>query len=179
MKRLHILFTFSIALALSACNPISPAIKIPEGKIVSCQDVKTTNNPNSDLVLDCMDGDSQIDLADIAGPAVVNFWGSWCGPCREEIPYFVDLANSLPKGLTLIGVDREETSRAAAEKFIRDLGINYPQLSDQAGASKKIVGMNVPVTIFIDESGKIVFTHVGAIKSADELRELILEHLGV
>ena len=126
-----------------------------------------------------MDGQSKIDLTSIKGPAVVNFWGSWCGPCREEIPYFVDLANSLPEGLVLIGVDREETSTESADKFIKDLGINYPQLVDPTGLSKSLVGLSVPVTIFIDENGEIVYQHVGAIKTADELRELVLKYFGI
>lgn len=179
MKSIRLISVIASTILVVGCNPLSPAIDIPEGKIVGCQDIKTLENPQVDVVLDCLDGQSQIDLGDIQGPAVVNFWGSWCGPCREEIPYFVDLANSLPDGLVLFGVDREETSNESAEKFIKDLGINYPQLTDPNGVSKSIAGLSIPVTLFIDESGEIVFEHVGAIKSADELRELILEHLGI
>ena len=167
------------ALLVTACNPLKPAIEIPEGKIVGCENVRTDEALAKGLVLDCMDGKSKIDLTAIKGPAVVNFWGSWCGPCREEIPYFVDLANSLPDGLVLIGVDREEKSAETANKFIKDLGINYPQISDPTGASKSLVGLSVPVTVFINDKGEIVYQHVGAIKTADELRELILKQFGI
>lgn len=167
------------ATLLTACNPIEPAINIPEGQIADCSVIRTLENPNNNLVLDCLDGKSSIDLADLAGPTVVNFWGSWCGPCRDEIPYFVDLNNSLPDGLQLIGVNREEKSNEDAERFITELGITYPQLSDQTGASKVLVGPSVPVTLFIDASGVITHQHVGPIESVDELRSLILEHLGI
>ncbi len=164
---------------LTACNPIEPAVNIPEGQVVNCSEIRTVENLENNLVLDCLDGKSAIDLADLAGPTVVNFWGSWCGPCRDEIPYFVDLNNSLPEGLQLIGVNREEKSAADAERFITELGITYPQLSDQTGASKVIVGPSVPVTLFITDKGEITYQHIGPIDSVDELRSLILEHLGI
>lgn len=167
------------ATLLVACNPIEPAINIPEGQVVDCSEIRTIDNPNNNLVLECLDGQSSVDLADLAGPTVVNFWGSWCGPCRDEIPYFVDLNNSLPDGLQLIGVNREEKSKEDAERFITELGITYPQLSDQTGASKAIVGPSVPITLFIDAAGVITYQHVGPIDSVDELRNLILEHLGI
>lgn len=179
MKQLKVVAPLLAALLIAACNPLKPAVQIPEGQIVSCDSIARLDNLGQGLTLDCLDGKSKIDINAIKGPAVINFWGSWCGPCREEIPYFVDLANSLPKGLTLLGVDREETSPEAATKFIKDLGITYPQLSDPTGVTKSIVGLSVPVTIFIDESGKIVYQHVGQIKSADQLRELILKNLGI
>ena len=179
MKKNKVITLLATALLLTACNPLKPAIEIPEGKIVGCENIEVDEKRATGLVLDCMDGKSKIDLTAIKGPAVINFWGSWCGPCREEIPFFVDLANSLPEGLVLIGVDREEKSAEAAEKFIKDFGINYPQLTDPTGLSKSLVGLSVPVTIFIDENGEIVYQHVGAIKTADDLRELVLEHFGI
>ena len=167
------------ATLLIACNPIEPAINIPEGQVVDCSEIRTLENPNNNLLLECLDGQSSIDLADLAGPTVVNFWGSWCGPCRDEIPYFVDLNNSLPDGLQLIGVNREEKSIEDAQRFIEELGITYPQLSDQTGASKAVVGPSVPITLFIDQTGAVAYQHVGPIDSVDELRSLILEHLGI
>lgn len=179
MKKLKIVAPLIAAYFLTACNPLRPAVQIPEGQIVGCDSIARLDNLGQGLTLDCLDGKSKIDINSIKGPAVINFWGSWCGPCREEIPFFVDLANSLPEGLTLLGVDREETSPETATKFIKDLGVTYPQLSDPTGVTKSIVGLSVPVTIFIDESGKIVYQHIGQIKSADQLRELILKNLGV
>ena len=76
-------------------------------------------------------------------------------------------------------MNREERDFESAEKFIKDLGITYPQLSDPTGASKSLVGQSIPVTVFIDENGQVVYQHNGAIKSTDELRKLILEHLGL
>lgn len=179
MKKIKVITVLTAALLVNACNPLKPAVDIPEGNVVGCENIRTDESLAKGLVLDCLDGKSKIDLTAIKGPAVVNFWGSWCGPCREEIPYFVDLSNSLPDGLVLIGVHREEKSAESANKFIKDLGINYPQLADPTGLSKSLVGLSVPVTIFIDENGEIVHQHVGAIKTADELRELVLKYFGI
>lgn len=168
-----------ISTLITACNPITPAVNIPAGQVVSCEKIKTIDNATSDLTLECIDGKSSVDLADISGPAVLNYWGTWCGPCRDEIPYFVDLNNALPKDLVLIGVNREEVSPADAIKFIEDFGITYPQLSDPTGLSKSLVGLSIPITVFISSDGQVAYTHVGAVKSVDELRELIRKHLGI
>lgn len=175
----RLIIGLTLVMLTTACNPISPAINLPEGKIVPCDELKTITNPTQDIVLSCLDGNGQFDLADIQGPAVINFWGSWCGPCREEIPFFVDIYNSNLEGLTVLGVNREEAAPENAEKFIKDLGIAFPQLSDPTGASKVLVGQSIPVTLFVDSSGNIVHQHNGAIKSTDELRSLILKHLGL
>jgi thiol-disulfide isomerase/thioredoxin len=170
---------------LTACNPISPAIEFPEGKVVNCDQITLGTNSglaldtDRELFLDCLDGQSTIDFNSISGPAVINFWGSWCAPCRDEIPYFVELNDSLPNGLKLIGVAREERSTADAIKFVRDFGITYPQLFDPSGKTKSVVGPSVPVTLFIDEAGNIAYQLIGPVDSVDELNQLISTHLGL
>jgi thiol-disulfide isomerase/thioredoxin len=170
---------------LAACNPISPAVEFPEGKVINCDQLTLGTGSGLDLdidrelLLDCLDGQSAIDFASISGPAVINFWGSWCAPCRDEIPYFVELNNSLPQGLLLIGVAREERSTADAIKFVRDFGITYPQLFDPSGKTKSIIGPSVPVTLFIDEAGNIAYQLIGPVDSVDDLNQLISTHLGL
>jgi cytochrome c biogenesis protein CcmG/thiol:disulfide interchange protein DsbE len=163
----------------SSCSTIKPANENPEGKVISCAEIKVTDNPAKDLLLDCLDNQTQIDFSDLTGPTVINFWGSWCAPCRDEMPYFVELASDLPAELSLIGIAREEKSMADAEKFVIDFGITFPQLYDPTGKTKAVVGPSVPVTLFIDKKGQIVHQHIGPVDSVDEIRLLISQYLGI
>lgn len=98
---------------------------------------------------------------------VINFWATWCPPCRREIPGFIELQKSLgERGLQFIGVALDSPDKVKA--FIKEYGINYPILvSEEKGA---IVAANygndlsvVPYTAFVNRTGQIVYTHAGAL----------------
>lgn len=125
------------------------------------------------------------ELADLAGrpvslaamrgkPLVVNFWATWCGPCKEEMPDFQKLAASdLGRKVQIvgIGIDNAANMKAFAEK----LGISYTLLEGGAGGLDllKTLGNQVgglPFTLVIDPSGKAVVTRLGRI-NYEELRD--------
>ncbi len=101
---------------------------------------------------------------------VVNFWATWCAPCREEIPVFVKLQDQYrAQGLQFVGIAIDQRDPVLA--FVREFGINYPvllggidviELSRRAGNR---VG-TLPFTLIFDRSGKIAATEVGGIKEA-------------
>ena len=102
-------------------------------------------------------------LAELRGhPVVVNKWASWCGPCREEFPWFQDLSAKLGKRIAFLGVDSND-SAAAAHTFLRELPVPYPSYSDPgqdiARAIKATVGF--PGTAFYDRRGSQVFVRQG------------------
>ena len=98
---------------------------------------------------------------------LVNFWATWCPPCRREIPHFIDLqARYGDRGLQIVGIaiDDPETVGALATST----GVNYPILLGEAGAIDASVRFGnaqgaLPYTVVIDRSGRVVLTHLGEI----------------
>ena len=165
------------ALLLTSCGDEATTVAI--GEVISCDSIKELKpNSGSKNVSECLDGSTGIDVRNIKGPAVINVWGSWCGPCKEEIPYFVEFYETLDPSIQLIGVDVEEASIEDGRSFVIENGITWPNLFDRDGSTDTFFGMGVPVTWFIGEDGKVLYKKIGVINSADELRELSEKYLG-
>ena len=94
---------------------------------------------------------------------LLNFWATWCAPCREEMPALQTLARELgPGGLTVVGVNFKE-SRRQVEAFIKEHGLSFPMLLDEDGrvsASYQVFAL--PVTFLVDRRGMIAGTVLGA-----------------
>ena len=106
---------------------------------------------------------------------VVNFWGSWCGPCREEQPRLEALwKRSDPASVRFIGVNTRRDQRAAALAFLEEFDVTYPSIYDPTSAIADDYGVRfMPATFVLDGQGRIVAQIIGAVRSADELQEII------
>jgi peroxiredoxin len=104
---------------------------------------------------------------------VVNFWATWCEPCREEMPEFVRVQRELgPKGLQFVGIAVDQTDKVAA--FAKELELNYPALIggyDAMELSRNLGNRLValPFTIIIDRQGRIAHTQLGPLKKTQLL----------
>lgn len=89
-------------------------------------------------------------------PAVLNFWASWCAPCREEAPLLGRLASDYgPRGLRVVGVDTQDLE-APARAFLTQYAVTYLNLRDPDGSVGRLFGTTgVPETFFIDAAGRI------------------------
>ncbi|SEK42364.1 Thiol-disulfide isomerase or thioredoxin [Blastococcus sp. DSM 46786] len=131
------------------------------------------------LSFDCPGGGS-LDLARAPGvPMVVNLWGSWCPPCREEMPLLQEFSEIAGDQVRVVGVISKDGLPQAAS-FAEDAGVTFPSAFDGDGELMAELGLNVlPFTYFVDAGGALVHTEAGPVSSVDELRGLVTEHLGV
>jgi cytochrome c biogenesis protein CcmG, thiol:disulfide interchange protein DsbE len=99
---------------------------------------------------------------------LVNYWATWCGPCREETPGLVRLSRELgPKGLAVVGVSIDEGSRGKVQQFVDEFHVPYPVAFPEA-MSQMARGMaGVPTTILVDRRGRVAKTYVGAARERD------------
>jgi cytochrome c biogenesis protein CcmG/thiol:disulfide interchange protein DsbE len=110
-------------------------------------------------------------LADLRGhPVVVNKWASWCGPCREEFPWFQRLSARLGRGIAFVGVDSRD-SAAAARTFLEEFPVPYPSYSDPDQEIARAIGAGVgfPATAFYDSGGRLAYTRQGQYASESDL----------
>lgn len=109
-----------------------------------------------------LDG-NPVSLAQLAGtPVVLNFWSTWCGPCKQEHPVLLQAARNNPdvKFFGVIYADDPEK----AKRYLAAAGTSYPHLVDQTGHAAIAYGVaGVPETFFIDASGRIVHKQVGPV----------------
>lgn len=110
-----------------------------------------------DFEMQFADG-SRARLSDWVGkPVVLNFWATWCAPCREEMPEFVAAHERYQDdGLVIVGVNAQEAAGQAA-KFIDEFGVKFPVVLDTRGDVQQLYSVRgLPTTVFIDREGRVV-----------------------
>ena len=111
------------------------------------------------------DPDGQpVALSDFKGKVVIlDFWATWCPPCRAEIPGFVALQKQYAaQGLTVVGVSLDTTGASVVKSFMQHLGMNYPVVIGDEKIAADYGGISaIPTTFVIDRNGNIVTSHQG------------------
>jgi peroxiredoxin len=120
------------------------------------------DQPAPDFTLKTLSGEN-LKLSEQAGNVVlVNFWASWCGPCRKEMPLLNDLHNKYKAlGFAVWGVNVEEQSREA-RSFLADSPVDFPILLDNTNSVSKLYGViAMPTTVVIGRNGSLRYVHKG------------------
>jgi len=137
-------------------------------------------------------GGNQVSLAAFKGkPLLINFWATWCGPCKIETPWLVELQNEYaPKGLQIVGISSEGDDlkpddaegwahdKAAIAKFVKQEHMQYPVLINGDSLAVQYGGLEaMPTSFYVNAEGKIVAIQLG-ISSKEDMEANIAKALG-
>ena len=149
----------------AAAGPVPAPVFAADARPATIQLVA---NPSPLLPLSMQDLDGRtITSDDLRGKVtLVNFWATWCGPCRAEIPDLIKLQERYPDHLQIIGVSTDEGPVQAVEDFATEVGINYPIVMHTPELNRAFPGvMALPTSFIVDPEGLVVQTHVGLINA--------------
>ena len=175
MKKLSVLLVTTLLVSSCSSSPKESSA----GFVPGCGQIKLLDIPDKSTLMRCLDGAVSINFHQLKGPMVINVWGSWCGPCKKEMPVLRAFYEKAKGKVQLIGVDVEEANFDDGRTFVERNGITWPNLYDPDGRSREYFGLGVPVTWFIAADGSVAYKHVGIIKDLDQIVTLTDKHLGV
>src|SRR5210317_1192589 len=118
--------------------------------------------PAPDFALKSSTGEN-LRLSEFRGDVVmINFWATWCGPCRQEMPLLDDLYSRYQRvGFSLLGVNIDDDSRRAMQ-MVEELGVDFPVLFDEAKEVSRLYEVEaMPVTVLVDREGTVRYVHHG------------------
>jgi len=180
-RNLTILFVVALtvgAMIYTAATKSHPDTGTPavEGSKLSLFEYKGRMAP--DFELKTLDG-KPIKLSSLRGKAViVDFWATWCGPCKIEMPWLVDLQKKYQdQGLVVLGVAMDDSSNADIAKFAKEMNLNYPVLKGTDPVGDAYGGVDgLPITFYVGRDGKIIDKSLGLV-SKSEIEENIQKAL--
>jgi len=158
-----------LPLLFLACGEKNEASQSQQTTVQESESVQSSPSQTSDLkkapnfALQDAEGKT-VQLSDFAGKVVVlNFWATWCGPCRTEIPGFVRLYSKYQdKGLVIVGISVDQKGWSVVKPFMKQYKINYPILMANQQVVLDYGGIQaIPTTFIINQDGEIVEKLVG------------------
>jgi thiol-disulfide isomerase/thioredoxin len=163
MHRIIFLFIACLFLSLNACSktdsPNSP--NLPKMGAVAKE-----KSPAPDVSVISLANGSNLKLSDLKGKVVLlNFWATWCPPCREEIPSMMKLNTFMTgKPFQMVAISVDEGGKPAIESYFKESGFSLPTYLDESGASAKSYGVTgIPESFIIDKQGVIVKKVIGGV----------------
>jgi thiol-disulfide isomerase/thioredoxin len=159
MQRRINLFIVCLIMSVTACTKSDN----PQ-KSVSSSSVAAEKSPAPDVSVASIANGSTLKLSDLKGKVVLlNFWATWCPPCREEIPSMMKLNSAMAgKPFQMVAISIDEGGKPAIESFFKETGFFLPTYLDASGTSTKSYGVTgVPESFIIDKQGVLVKKIIG------------------
>jgi peroxiredoxin len=161
-----------LSFALAGCSSDAP-------RHTRAEPVKAENERHAAPNFSLKDSNGKtVQLSDYKGKVVLlNFWATWCGPCKMEIPWFVDFERRYKdQGFSVIGISMDDDGWNAVKPFVSEVGLNYRILLGNDTVAQMYGGVeSLPTSFIIDRQGRIARTHVGLVSKSsyeNDLRQL-------
>ncbi len=157
-----------LGLLLTGCQQQRPA---PDTKVKP----DSARNAAPEFALKDADGKT-VTLADYKGKVVLlNFWATWCGPCKIEIPWFADFEQKYKdRGFAVLGVAMDEEGWEVIKPYLAQSKVNYRVILGNDTVAGLYGGVeSLPTTFVLDRNGKIASTHVGLVSKSDYENEIM------
>jgi thiol-disulfide isomerase/thioredoxin len=174
MNRNLLFIAFVIVAIVVLMVAVKPRNSAQPGAPLGAGDVAGALAPEFELpVLDA--NGKTMKLSDLKGKAVVlNFWATYCVPCKTEMPWLVEMQKQYgSQGLQIVGVIKDGDSEKTASGFTKKMGISYPILLGTEKVEDLYGGINgLPTTFFIDRSGKVVTRRLGQMNESQIVEDI-------
>jgi cytochrome c biogenesis protein CcmG/thiol:disulfide interchange protein DsbE len=123
-----------------------------------------------EFTLERLDGEGDLSLASLRGkPVVLNFWASWCGPCKDEAPLLQEASERWGDRVAFVGIDVKDF-RGDARDFLERFGVTYPNVYDGKGSTIGRYGVTgYPETYFVDAEGRVRWRIAGPVEDAEDV----------
>jgi cytochrome c biogenesis protein CcmG, thiol:disulfide interchange protein DsbE len=147
------------------------AWKVTQGESEVTAELADGGTPAApEFTLERLDGEGDLSLESLRGkPVVLNFWASWCGPCKDEAPLLEEASKRWAGKVAFVGVDVKDF-RGDARKFLERYGVTYPNVYDGKGSTIGRYGVTgYPETYFIDAEGRVRYRIAGPVEDAEEV----------
>lgn len=152
--------------------------------LTGCSGSEEPSSPTTralpEITLESFTQDEPLDLSTVEGPAVLNFWASWCAPCRRELPIVEAFAEKNPD-VAVLGINFQDQQTEAAADLLAQSGADYPMYVDTLG---ELSGQEpfpnlrgLPYTALVDARGRLVFDEFIELESVDQLEGMVRKHL--
>ncbi len=172
MRKLKILMATVLAIGLFSCT------KTDEPTGAAKLKAEHTRNEAADFALEDANGQT-LKLSDLRGKVVLlNFWATWCGPCKVEIPWFIEMEREFKdQGFAVVGVSMDEDGWKAVKPFMQDMKVNYRMVLGTEEMAQLYGGVEaLPTSYVLDRNGKVASVHMGIVSRKvfeEEIRALL------
>jgi cytochrome c biogenesis protein CcmG/thiol:disulfide interchange protein DsbE len=154
MKRLNLTIATACVALLAAQTASTPDVLTPQAQRKKAPDFTLTDATGQRITLSAFKGKV----------VLLDFWATWCGGCKLEIPWYIEFQQKYQdKGLAVIGVSMDEEGMKIVKPFLAQKNIKYPVVIGNDGLAAQYNLTSMPMTLLIDRDGKIAVSHTGVV----------------